>query len=196
MRCASHKMRLHGGRLINGEEVPSNSSVDLDGVDVEARLSLDSTSLGRHVLQSTIMILPLMHLAPGLLGIRMSMHQTAVLTAAATAAFSLSAFFSMRRKAVFTPSPRKTILPTLSAQEVAALPYPPDVLPGWRDVATPYGSIRVYESGPEDGERVLLVHGISTPAVALGDLAQELIKRGYRVMLFGNSQPPHPHHCH
>ena len=65
------------------------------------------------------------------------------------------------------------------------LPYPPDALPGARDVDTPYGSVRVYEWGPETGERVLLVHGISTPSVALGDLAHELASKGYRVMLFG-----------
>ena len=69
------------------------------------------------------------------------------------------------------------------------LPYPPDALPGRRDVDTPYGSVRFYEWGPETGERVLLVHGISTPSVALGDLAHELADRGYRVMLFGTFLP-------
>lgn len=176
-------MKFHGERPINCEEAPSELSVDLGRLANETRLPLGLGSLGRHVLQSTIMILPLMHLAPGLFGVRASTCQTTVLTAAATAA-SLSAVLAMRRKTAFTPSPRKTILPTLSAQDIAALPYPPDVLPGSRDVTTPYGSIRIYESGPEDGERVLLVHGISTPAVALGDLANELVKRGYRVMLF------------
>ncbi|KAI0594086.1 alpha/beta-hydrolase [Biscogniauxia sp. FL1348] len=63
-------------------------------------------------------------------------------------------------------------------------PYPPDALPGGRDVATPYGSIRVYEWGPEDGPRVLFVHGISTPTVSLGDLAHEMVGKGCRVMLF------------
>ncbi|KAI1759199.1 alpha/beta-hydrolase [Hypoxylon sp. FL1150] len=130
------------------------------------------------------MILTPVYLVPGLFGVQTSMRQTAVLTTAATAAFLSSAFFAMRYKVILTPSPRKTILPTLSTQEIAALPYPSDFLPGRRDVATPYGSIRVYESGPEDGEKVLLVHGISTPAIALGDLAIELIERGYRVMLF------------
>ncbi|KAI1780198.1 alpha/beta-hydrolase [Hypoxylon cercidicola] len=176
-------MKFHGGRPINYEKVPSDLSVDFGGLGIETRLPLGLGSLARHILQSTIMTLPLMHFAPGLFGVRASVYQTTILVAAATAV-SLSAALTMRRKPVFTPSPRKTILPTLSAQEVAALPYPPDALPGWRDVTTPYGSMRVYESGPEDGERVLLVHGISTPAVALGDLAHELMKRGYRVMLF------------
>ncbi|KAI0176479.1 alpha/beta-hydrolase [Hypoxylon sp. FL1284] len=90
----------------------------------------------------------------------------------------------MRQGALFTPSPLKTVLPSLTKSEITALPYPPDVLPGPRDVSTPYGSMRVYESGPKDGVRVLLVHGVSTPAVALGDLAHELVERGYRVMLY------------
>lgn len=66
-------------------------------------------------------------------------------------------------------SPRKTLLPQLSEQEAADLPYPPDVLPGARDVDSPYGSLRVYEWGPEDGRKVLMVHGISTPCISLGN---------------------------
>ncbi|KAK3336664.1 alpha/beta-hydrolase [Cercophora scortea] len=81
-------------------------------------------------------------------------------------------------------SPRKTLLPSLSKDETAALPYPPDILPGGRDVETPYGNIKVFEWGPEDGEKVLLMHGISVPCLALADLAQELVSKNYRVMLF------------
>ncbi|KAL4804830.1 Alpha/Beta hydrolase protein [Aspergillus unguis] len=63
-------------------------------------------------------------------------------------------------------------------------PLPLDVLPGARDVQTPYGSIRVYEWGPEDGPKVLLVHGITTPCVSLGGLAHALVDRGCRVIVF------------
>lgn len=84
------------------------------------------------------------------------------------------------------PSPRTTLLPQLSAAEQHDLPYPPDgLLPGARDVDSPYGSVRVYEWGPEDGAKVLLVHGISTPCIALAAVAEELVKSGRRVMLFG-----------
>lgn len=78
-------------------------------------------------------------------------------------------------------SPRKT---TLSDVENRGHPLPSDVFPGARDVATLYGSIRVYEWGPEDGPKVLLVHGITTPCAALGGLAHALVDRGCRVMLF------------
>ncbi|KLU83321.1 hypothetical protein MAPG_02385 [Magnaporthiopsis poae ATCC 64411] len=80
-------------------------------------------------------------------------------------------------------SPSKTQL-GISAHEAENLPYPQNVLPGGRDVETPYGSIHVFEWGPEDGERVLLLHGISTPCLALGGVAHTLVESGYRVMLF------------
>ncbi|KAK2593978.1 hypothetical protein QQS21_008337 [Conoideocrella luteorostrata] len=65
-----------------------------------------------------------------------------------------------------------------------ALPYPTGAFPGARDVDTAYGTIRAYEWGPGEGEKVLLVHGIGTPCIALGDMARQFVKKGYRVMLF------------
>lgn len=81
-------------------------------------------------------------------------------------------------------SPRTTVLPGISDSENRQLPLPSDVLPGARDVASPYGSIRVYEWGPEDGPKVLFVHGITTPCISLGGVAHALVDRGCRVMLF------------
>ena len=79
------------------------------------------------------------------------------------------------------PSPRETLPPEV----LRASPYPPNALEGARDVETPYGNIRVYEWGPKDGKRVLLIHGMSTPSVALSDLAHKLVKKGHRVMVYG-----------
>jgi len=76
------------------------------------------------------------------------------------------------------------LLPKLAAAERLQLPYPPDALPGARDVESPYGTFRVYEFGPEDGRKVLLVHGISTPCLSLGGVAHGLAEKGCRVMLF------------
>ncbi|KAF2402869.1 alpha/beta-hydrolase [Trichodelitschia bisporula] len=81
------------------------------------------------------------------------------------------------------PSPLTTALPSLSPEEIRQLAYPPDLFPGARDVDSLFGTFRVYEWGPEEGRKVLLVHGISTPCVSLGGVAHELVKRGYRVML-------------
>ena len=83
------------------------------------------------------------------------------------------------------PSPRTTLLPRLSNAEAQNLPYPPDALPGARDVETPYGRIRAYEWGPMEGRKVMLIHGISTPCISLAGVAEKLAKQGCRVMLFG-----------
>ena len=86
-------------------------------------------------------------------------------------------------KETIVESPRNAL--RLISPEIADLPYPPDVLPGARDIDSPYGNLRAYEWGPENGRKVLLIHGISTPCIALGALAHGLVERGCRVMLFG-----------
>ena len=87
------------------------------------------------------------------------------------------------------PSPRRTLLPHLSNQEASRLPYPPDLLPGARDVDTPYGSLRAYEWGPEDAQhKVVMVPGDTTPAPIFGHLANLLVQKGVRVLLMGESE--------
>lgn len=83
------------------------------------------------------------------------------------------------------PSPRATLIPFISADEADTMAYPPDALPGARDVETLYGTMRVYEWGPTDGEKVLFVHGDATPCLVFSKIAQGLVDAGYRVMLFG-----------
>ena len=95
------------------------------------------------------------------------------------------------------PSPIKSLLPKLSPEEPRNCPYPPDAFPGIRDIESPYGNLRVYEWGPEDGRKVLLVHGISNPCIVLGAIAYGLADKGYRVMMFdlpgrGYSDTPVP----
>ncbi|QUC20856.1 uncharacterized protein UV8b_05097 [Ustilaginoidea virens] len=75
-------------------------------------------------------------------------------------------------------------LPSSPTSSASAPPYPPDAFPGGRHVETAYGTTNVFEWGPEDGEKVLLVHGIATPCVALGDMAKRFVAKGCRVMLF------------
>jgi hypothetical protein len=43
----------------------------------------------------------------------------------------------LQQRKMILPSPRETLLPRLSAAETLALPYPPDALPGGRDVDSP-----------------------------------------------------------
>ena len=83
------------------------------------------------------------------------------------------------------PSPRDSLLPTLTAARKAMLPYPPNLIPGARDVATPHGTMRVYEWGPTEGRKVLFVHRDTTPIPILLPIAKALVDRGCRVMMFG-----------
>lgn len=107
----------------------------------------------------------------------------AVTAASFTLGLIVQNILSAKQKPTLLISPRTT-LSSLSDAEQEALPYPLDVLPGARDVSSPYGSIRVYEWGPEDGRKVLLIHGVSTPCIALGAIAHGLVEKGCRVMLF------------
>lgn len=112
---------------------------------------------------------------------------TAALATVGVLALARAALWPARPKIL--PSPLKTgsglsAANSNSSTASKALVYLPDLLPGARDVDTPYGSIRVYEFGPETGEKVLFVHGISTPCVTLMPIANALVGRGYRVMLF------------
>ena len=103
---------------------------------------------------------------------------------AAGLAAGIYAFRRSGRQRRIIESPRRRVLQS-PQKEIDSLPYPPGLLPGGRDVSTPLGSIRVYEWGPIEGAKVVLVHGITTPCPALGDLGHELASRGFRVILFG-----------
>lgn len=92
-------------------------------------------------------------------------------------------------------SPRETLLPRLSRAQCGALPYSPNLLPGARDVQTPYGVMRVYEWGPDSGRKVLLLHGDTTPSPMLGPIAMQLVERGCRVMLIGKPLLYSPAFC-
>ncbi|KAK8048912.1 hypothetical protein PG994_010642 [Apiospora phragmitis] len=106
---------------------------------------------------------------------------TIVTTVACLSLFRYSLY--PHRKQIL-PGPLTTSLPYLTKDEIKDLPYQPDHFPGARDVETPYGNIRVYEFGPEDGRKVLFIHGISTSCMTLSDIANGIAAKGCRVMLF------------
>lgn len=83
------------------------------------------------------------------------------------------------------PSPLTTQLPNLSPSQIAALPYPPDLYPGARDVQTSYGVMRVYEWGNENGRKVMLVHGDATCAPLWKRVAERLVAKGCRLIVLG-----------
>lgn len=96
---------------------------------------------------------------------------------------SLSHLLLLTPKSPASP-PRSIPAPVPSSHTTS--PYPPSSLPGSRLLRTPYGTISIYEFGPADSrDKVLLLPGIGTPVLALGDLALRLADaHGCRVMLF------------
>lgn len=89
------------------------------------------------------------------------------------------------RAAQVIRSPRDTFIPFIALKDHSTLAYPPNALPGARDVSTTYGTMRVYEWGPANGEKVLLIHGDTTPAPVMKPIATGLVDMGRRVMVFG-----------
>ncbi|KAM0713028.1 hypothetical protein Q7P35_000479 [Cladosporium inversicolor] len=117
-----------------------------------------------------------------------------ILYFASRAAFSYFGSSKSPRDKIY----RSPLANATQSNQLATCAYPPTSLPGARDVLTPYGSIRTYEWGPTSGRKILFVHGISTPCIALAGLAQELVEQhGCRVLLFdlfgrGYSDAPDP----
>lgn len=104
--------------------------------------------------------------------------------------YALSTTGKTQSKPQFIASPLSSLLPKLSKDQVDRLPYPPDFYPGARDVSTPYGKMRVYEWGPTDGKKIVLVSGDTSPSPIFGVIAKEMVERGFRVILFGKSLQP------
>ncbi|KAG6333007.1 hypothetical protein ID866_6084 [Astraeus odoratus] len=62
--------------------------------------------------------------------------------------------------------------------------YPEDYYEGGAYVTLPYGRVRYWLLGPEEGSKVVLIHGLSIPSIVWKEVAPVLASRGYRVLLF------------
>ncbi|KAI0796459.1 alpha/beta-hydrolase [Irpex lacteus] len=51
-------------------------------------------------------------------------------------------------------------------------------------VQLPLGRTRYWLLGPEDGEKIVLIHGLSVPSIIWKDVAPALALKGYRVLLY------------
>ena len=61
----------------------------------------------------------------------------------------------------------------------------PKDLPNARRIRTPFGWTQTWRLGPEDGKRIILVHGLTAPSTALFvDVAKRLAIDGFSVLLF------------
>ncbi|KAI0083372.1 Alpha/Beta hydrolase protein [Irpex rosettiformis] len=51
-------------------------------------------------------------------------------------------------------------------------------------VQLPLGRTRYWVVGPEDGEKLVLIHGLSVPSIIWKDVAPSLARKGYRILLY------------
>ncbi|KAJ2930865.1 hypothetical protein H1R20_g6227, partial [Candolleomyces eurysporus] len=62
--------------------------------------------------------------------------------------------------------------------------YPEDFYPGGAYAELPYGKVRYWLMGPKKGKKIVLIHGLSIPAIIWKDVAPALATNGYRVMVY------------
>ncbi|KAF8998866.1 Alpha/Beta hydrolase protein [Cyathus striatus] len=62
--------------------------------------------------------------------------------------------------------------------------YPEDFYDGGGYVTFPWGRVRYWVMGPESGEKIVLIHGLSIPAIIWKYVAPSLAKKGYRVLVY------------
>ncbi|KAL0569725.1 hypothetical protein V5O48_012240 [Marasmius crinis-equi] len=62
--------------------------------------------------------------------------------------------------------------------------YPEDFYAGGGYVRFPYGRVRYWLFGPEDGQKIVLIHGLSIPAFVWRDVAPGLAEKGLRVLVY------------
>ncbi|KAG0313524.1 hypothetical protein BGZ99_008834, partial [Dissophora globulifera] len=62
--------------------------------------------------------------------------------------------------------------------------YPEDYYPGGNYADLSFGETHYFEFGPEDGKKVVFVHGLSTPTSVYNKIARHMANSGCRVLLY------------
>ncbi|KAG1776489.1 hypothetical protein EV702DRAFT_971356, partial [Suillus placidus] len=62
--------------------------------------------------------------------------------------------------------------------------YPEDLYSRGAYTNLPLGQVWYWLIGPEDGRHIVLIHGLSIPAIVWKDVAPVLASRGYYVLLY------------
>ncbi|KAK3806468.1 MAG: Alpha/Beta hydrolase protein [Benniella sp.] len=77
-------------------------------------------------------------------------------------------------------------LPSLKsvARDIPDIAYPEDYYPGGQYVELSFGETHYFLFGPEDGKKIVFVHGLSTPASMYNAVARHMANNGCRVLLY------------
>ncbi|KAJ6465393.1 Alpha/Beta hydrolase protein [Mycena sanguinolenta] len=82
------------------------------------------------------------------------------------------------------PAPADPGFASLPLNSRARVVYPEDFVEGGVYVQLPMGRVRYWLTGPTGGKNIVLIHGISIPALAFARIAPSLAAAGYRVLLY------------
>ncbi|PCH40703.1 alpha/beta-hydrolase [Wolfiporia cocos MD-104 SS10] len=83
-----------------------------------------------------------------------------------------------------TSTPAQPSLASLPADSPSWDIYPEDFYEGGAYARLPQGTVRYWLIGPENGERIVLIHGLSVPAIIWKEIAPQLAQNGFRVLLY------------
>ncbi|KAF9933917.1 hypothetical protein BGZ67_004059 [Mortierella alpina] len=62
--------------------------------------------------------------------------------------------------------------------------YPEDYFPGGAYAELPFGETHYFLFGPDNGKKVVYIHGLSTPASVYSKVARHMAESGHRVLLY------------
>ncbi|KAF7342310.1 Hydrolase-4 domain-containing protein [Mycena venus] len=82
------------------------------------------------------------------------------------------------------PGPVEPGLGSLPMNSRARAVYSEDFVEGGAYVQLPLGRVRYWLIGPRSGKKVVLIHGITIPAIAFARIGPLLAAAGYRVLLY------------
>ncbi|KIJ50034.1 hypothetical protein M422DRAFT_777164 [Sphaerobolus stellatus SS14] len=82
------------------------------------------------------------------------------------------------------PTPVHHSLDEVDPESIIRKGYPKDFLPNPQTVRFPQGKSTYWLFGPEDGKKVVLIHGISTPSIMWKDFAPWLAGKGFRILVY------------
>ncbi|KAF9418004.1 hypothetical protein BGZ94_009814 [Podila epigama] len=114
----------------------------------------------------------------------------AISAAFLTASAAASAILAIGAKKVYNSvtAERGLVLPSLRVlpPEVSkSSAYPEDYYPGGAYADLTFGETHYFLFGPEDGKKIVFVHGLSTPASVWSKVARHMADNGCRVLVYG-----------
>ncbi|KAG0045137.1 hypothetical protein BGZ83_009612 [Gryganskiella cystojenkinii] len=112
------------------------------------------------------------------------MAATSSIVTVTVAASTLLAAFGAKKAYSSLTAQRGLTLPSLRSVAPEKCAYPEDYYPGGAYAQLSFGETHYFMFGPEDGKKVVFVHGLSTPTSVYSGVARHMAQNGCRVLLY------------